>query len=404
MVSLYFYAFSQPNLGKIQIKNGKKINYVAIGSSLSAGVRSGGVYEISQKTSFPSLLAQQFGISDFKIPILPENGTGKKTVTLDKKGILVFQEVKSYSDSREGDALPKITTPVDNLSIPYQKVADLFEPNDNYLSPYFDLKSFKYKDRFFETKDEEKVSVIDFINSKVGNYDFFSFEFGIGDYIQFINSGSFGTYIAYMTDREIPGEIKILDNLISKIPQGVICNVPDVLDFPIYRFYTLAKLLEATEGQEIYIEYLSRTAIRKANPQDIFLPHNSITDILNGKKTVGLSEEFPLEDKDVFSEEEISAVRIKAYNEYFLAPYAKKKNIPIVDLFGLYKKIMQKDFVTDDGVLIDPSYPNGNFFSSDGITPTALGQAVITNELIKTINAHYNSSIPLVSTKSILNF
>ena len=53
-----------PDLGTLAKNKGTSIKYVAIGSSLSAGVRDGGVYAAAQQTSFPALLAQQMGITD----------------------------------------------------------------------------------------------------------------------------------------------------------------------------------------------------------------------------------------------------------------------------------------------------------------------------------------------------
>ncbi|WP_439581033.1 hypothetical protein [Dyadobacter bucti] len=84
----------------------------------------------------------------------------------------------------------------------------------------------------------------------------------------------------------------------------------------------------------------------------------------------------------------------KHYNPK-IKEYAAEKDLAVVDLFDLYQRIHQGGYKTDDGVLIDGS-PYGNFFSSDGIYPTPLGQAVITNEVIKAINKQYGAKIPLI--------
>ena len=41
------------------------------------------------------------------------------------------------------------------------------------------------------------------------------------------------------------------------------------------------------------------------------------------------------------------------------------------------------------------------FFSLDGMYPSAIGQAMIANEVIKTINKAYNMDIPLISIREI---
>ena len=81
---------------------------------------------------------------------------------------------------------------------------------------------------------------------------------------------------------------------------------------------------------------------------------------------------------------------------------AKEFGFPVVDLYALYKKIHIEGFITNDGVKVDSSYPNGNFYSSDGIYPSPFGNAVIANEFIKTINTYYKIDIPLINTSEYL--
>ena len=73
----------------------------------------------------------------------------------------------------------------------------------------------------------------------------------------------------------------------------------------------------------------------------------------------------------------------------------------MVDLQGLYKRILEGGYISHDGVKIDPSYPSGNFFSADGIHPSSIGQGVVANEFITTINTHYDSKIPLINISGI---
>lgn len=53
------------------------------------------------------------------------------------------------------------------------------------------------------------------------------------------------------------------------------------------------------------------------------------------------------------------------------------------------------------GLFIDPSFPDGNFFSDDGINPTATGNAVIANETINVINKDYKIRIPLINVSEL---
>ena len=85
-----------------------------------------------------------------------------------------------------------------------------------------------------------------------------------------------------------------------------------------------------------------------------------------------------------------------------LSVYSEYLGMPVFDLNGLYKSIHAGNYVTHDGVKVDPNFEDGNFFSADRTTPTAFGHAVIANEMIKVINKHYKTEIPLIHTKGFL--
>lgn len=388
-----------PDLGKLS-PDGKTIKYVAIGSSLSAGVRDGGVYAEAQRTSFPALLAQQMGITDFKQPLLEGNGTGRKTVSANRFGGLEFTEIKGLDDKSLNAQLPKVVGEVANLALPYQKVIDIQEYNQSALSHHYNNRSFSHLTRF-RSEGESGLSYPTLIAKNISNYSFFIFEFGWFDFQNYIESGGYGTDISYMIGRENNAEKEIIEFISNKVSQGIILNVPDILKFPLYKGLTYKTLKQKYGLDNIYIEQWSKTDVRKAKDDDIFLINDSFTTLLNpfvaeaSKK--GLTENDPIMDEQVLDVGEQRLFSPSAYNE-LLAGYAKKYNVPVVDLYSLYEKILAGNYTTHDGVKVQPDYPNGNFFSTDGTTPTALGQAIIANECIRILNQEYASTIPLVNT------
>ena len=386
-----------PDLGKLKPENGNNLRYISIGSSLSAGVRNGGVYSAAQQTSFPNLVAQQMGIFNFRQALLEGNGSGYESVIVDKNNNLKFQKNAGLDDSKK---LSKIIDEIDNLALPYLKILDIYEPrSDNNQFVY--KKSFKYLDRLISTEEEEKISYLKYL-SRVKKIDFFTYELGFHDYIQYVKSGGLGTSIIYMGARENYGEIELLNILTSKNAKGAMANIPDVLDFPIFRYNTLKKIQKANSTNEIFISYLAKSGVRIAKSLDIFLPTQNISDLMDNtipdNQKLGLKPDSPLNDSDVLSIDEIETISVRGYNKAIIEPLSQKYQLPVVDLYSLYKSIFKGNYITDDGVLINPDYPSGNFFSSDGITPTALGQAVIANEFIKVMNSHFNAKIPLIQT------
>ncbi len=387
------------NLGSLKKEAGNSpIRYVSVGSVLSAGIRDGGVFEAGQKTSFPALLAIQLGIENFKQPLIPDNGTGFKKVSVDKYGVLKFQETKGLNDSERNVRLPEITDDIDNLAIPYQKVFDIFESDETKANPLYDNRSYRHLKRY--AKGQGKIpSYFDLVRSKQSKIDFFTFEFGLHDFVQFIQAGGYGSDITFISERESVGEDKLLKLLTQSTSKGVILNVPDYLKFPIFRRYSLSKLASMSNQPQLYVEHWQKTHVREAKQGDIFLSKGSVIKLIeNGN--IG-SFDNPVKDEDVFDVEEQRFASPIGYN-VLLTKLSEKYDLPIVDIYTLYNSILDGEYVAEEGITVDISYPGGNFFSNDGITPTALGQAIITNEIIKVINKSYGANISLLSLKKFL--
>ena len=100
---------------------------------------------------------------------------------------------------------------------------------------------------------------------------------------------------------------------------------------------------------------------RPADNKTIFLPTVNVINVLQGH---GFET---LEERDVILPSEIS--KPEWHNAFEVAAYAKEFGHPLVDFYGVYKKIINGDYVSDDGFRIDPSYPNGNFFPPTAFTP-----------------------------------
>jgi hypothetical protein len=318
---------------------------------------------------------------------------------VNSKGVLKFTETKGLADER----LVKVTTEVDNLSIPYQKVLSLglSEKQADSWPDNYGKKEFKHLNRFSNDAETSKIDYLGVINKKTKQADLFTYELGMQDFIEFFESGGFLKEVSFLTyDREgyFP-EDAILKSLISKGAKGVIANVPEVRNLPYFTKYQFSKL-KATIGSQIYIKRYTNNDVRLAVDGDVFLPNKiDIDNLLEDNGSKGLDFENPILDEDVIGIEERWSV--KTYNTW-IERLAADNKLPIVNLYGLYEKIIKGEYITDDGIKVNGAYPEGNFFSSDGINPTAFGQAIIANEYIKVINKTYGSKIPFVITKSYI--
>ncbi|WP_138479766.1 SGNH/GDSL hydrolase family protein [Dyadobacter bucti] len=398
LISSSLYA-QQVDLGSIQKQ--RPIRYVAIGGSLSAGVRDGGLTRESQISSFPNLLAKQMGLLNFKQPLFDStfrNGIGYQKVE-NHNGILKFTHISENTLSEKN--LSRIEGVVDNLAIPFLKISNIRvdESMRGSFLPAFERNSYDHIYRYVDQQREGKASYYWLVNNKIDTADFFTLEIGMHDFVSYYKNGGYGQSISMMTnDREgYYPEDDLIQLLFSKGAKGVIANVPDVLRFPYFQHYKLSDIKKIS-GDQLFAEFNGKLQVRRLNKNDLLIPTENTSTLFTNVSSIGRSPDVPLMDEDVIGAEE--KVDVGVYNSW-ITTIAILNRMPVVDLNGLYSKILDEDFVTDDGVKIDPSYPNGNFFSADGIHPTKIGQAVIANEFIKTINSYYGVQIPLINIKEI---
>ncbi|MNR18968.1 hypothetical protein D3C85_1357300 [compost metagenome] len=82
-----------------------------------------------------------------------------------------------------------------------------------------------------------------------------------------------------------------------------------------------------------------------------------------------------------------------AYNNT-IKSVAASKGLAVVDAYALLKEYGAGKDV--NGVRVSAAFITGNIFSLDGIHLTPMGYSIVANEFIKSINAKYGSSIPIV--------
>ena len=111
----------------------------------------------------------------------------------------------------------------------------------------------------------------------------------------------------------------------------------------------------------------------------------------------------PLSANDVITAEEMTVVfaRIAEYNAALTAA-ASARNIPVANTKGLLERLAVNPTTGQGGIRIGPltitnAFITGGFFSLDGFHFTDLGELLVANEFIRTINSAYGSQIPLAS-------
>lgn len=378
--------------------SGSALEYIALGSSLTAGVRDGGYTNEGMLTAYPALLARQMKLAKFESPLFDPadfNGAGKKVLTSfnptqgpGKKFAVAANNlaIEGYDESTQNVILKK-------GKLSYQQLHNLAVPDLGFeFLDKTNTRNRPFIKRITFGDGASAKSSLDLLNNvKTRKVDFFTFEMGSqafgGNSTDIIYAGETinGEYWSWEKD--------LLEKFSKEGAKGIVINMPNFYDFPYYKQFPCEWIEKNSQGVYKY-ENCSG---------DIFLGSSSAVDSLASPVVNSeLKRKYIyLLNNSYHNDRQLSAKIIDRYNS-IKSETSKKYGYAVVDLHSLYARILKGEYVTSDGVKVDPNWPSGNFFSQDGVYPTAFGHAIIANEIIKTINDQYKVLIPLITTREYL--
>ena len=393
----------------------EKFKMIAMGGGLTAGFRDFGYFNEGMYTSYPNLVAQQMTIEDFELPLFPEgefNGVGKMEKTKYNPSGGPFQKFAAVKNNGAGKGISPYTS--------YSKVlVDKYKGEaDNLAFPYMTRGDFGDYNRLYVTNDfKHRLTEGEFDNiyAKIKNkdFDFFIFESGYDDLIGKLTSSQPGAITfrndligldpqeynkAYLWDNRTNEITLIRDVLVSKKKvKGVILNMPDVTKLPL-----------VLSGDLVFKNSLftyTGSPINRYGPVPNILPTSQIDSMLSPTINMaikpGVNPNYPLRPQSLLTQERLETLKTgtKGFKEQ-AELLSKFYNLPIVDIATLFEKVLsEKGLTSDDGQKITAK----EFFSLDGMYPSAIGQGLIANEVIKTINAAYKTKIPLIAIREMMD-
>lgn len=360
-----FDIFAQNQLlskSKINTSTTHTILYKAYGGGLSCGFMNNTLDKEKQLQSFTFLISKNLK-AKFQLPTFSKN----------------FIDKSEYS------------TPLQTsfqLSRPVSSNAAI----DNYSYPNFskNMRSVHSESNRKNPNVNGNESVFNWLKNEPLP-DFFTFEVGFDDLVQdVINNGS-GIGGLTLETIDQTDEVLLLQHLSKNGAKGVVATVPNILKLPYFQQINKSADIQLTNN--IFKRSSTSTDNVPVDWQnDIILP----TAKLNFNSTLVLEDEFIISSDQY--DNEVLQYSPNDFNEFKIKRSAKRFNLAIVDLYTIYDSILKGEYTTHDGIKIDPQWPNGNFFSEDGIFPNSIGQRVIANEFIKAANDHYKLAIPLIPT------
>jgi len=379
-----------------------KAEYVALGDSLTAGVQSAGLRHDWQESSYPALIAQGLGVTDFEQPLIGDPGIGMSA------DIISGPVTPLYYDSTNSI----ITTDVFTGS-----VFDLLL-NDSYPYPYHNLgvpgaeswdlanqtADFDHVNFYFVLRDIENYTATAADQAILQDPEIITLWIGNNDVLGGISSGTVNTSTTTsVADFELNMD-ELLGLLLDNTDAVIyLANIPDITTIPFVTLLPLNSDAIFAEPDDNYgpilggVSYTIPTLtalITDETPVVVLL--SALEDILagdgiavdNGGTGVSLPGSLTLTSDEVTFAQGL----ITGYNSYLAARAAGNERIILIDVKAYMSAL---DGVPDDGIelmiRLDGSELTSKFspegiFSLDGVHLNSAGYQLIADKFLETIN------------------
>jgi len=439
---IFFFACTpdQPSAPKLNVTTSELAlsKVVAIGNSLTAGFQSSGLVEDFQLNSYPYLLAQQMGKTEFEQPIIGDPGIGSPAgmtpMYLDENGNITQDPLEVNPLFLLKNAL--LSRPYDNLGVPGADLNDVLNTVDGSGgNPFFDI--VLRNPNLGNTTQLEQAVLLQptTLLLWIGNNDVLGAALAGGDLTQITSQADFQSRLT-----------AILTQIRTTLTSTFIlmANIPDVTDIPYVNtldatfstspalginvpipvihagpptfapvpFDTAATLFLPLLTEESGVSHLTLPALL-GYQQGLGIPDSaalrglgfSAADARNlvlGMQASGLTPTgTPVPGDMTITVSEAIAISnaVSGFNQIIetLAPFPPAGfGYQIIDVNSVLAELNATGVGGLSGkyVLADPAT---TAFSLDGVHPNNAGHALVANEFIGTMNAVLSLSIPTLN-------
>lgn len=407
--------------------------YVAIGNSLTAGVQSGGLKEAFQDISYPRMIANRLGIADaeFTYNNFPDSGTAGTLVLLGfstTTGSPVFRT--TTASTVPGNSLQ--ATPYENLGVPTAFLYDFLNASGSTNGTSWSQTRLGTVNPLFDPIVRGQTQ---FRNLRLLNPTFVTFHLGNNDILGYATSGAGlnGNFAAIAgvppftprtsTDNDVgttalgynftDGYDAAMDSLATLGADVALVNIPYVTSIPYFTAVNKDSVTVSLSPPAKAKIYTAETDVKH-----ITLAASTVLGSLSGAigdgntaTPYGLHPADPLSGKYTLTTAEVTKINsvIDAYNAV-IAAQATAHGWALVDVNSLFNQIHAVSGPTGPGynagggIRVKTDFITGGLFSFDGVHPTSLGYAILANEVIKSVNEHYGSTITPVNVTDFVNF
>jgi lysophospholipase L1-like esterase len=397
--------------------------YVAVGNSLTSGYADGTLYRSGQQSAYPAILSNtfnRFGPSDYKAPLLPGDygwPSAKRVLGLsaDCQGTVSLGPVlyTGVPDTAGSSTNIAAQGPFNNLGVPGIRAIDFLNPFYGFLNPY-SARFFSQANPLVELSRQQPT----FFTMWVGNNDVLAYATSGGSGKS--SGGGPADINAISSTAFFAGGIdSVLNRLMpaGSTAKGAIINIPDVTAIPFFTTVPYNGLVLTRQGQVDSLNAAYQAAgisftlganpfiiqdnavpvikMRKAQPGELILltiPQDSL-------KCAGWGSKKPIPGQYVLDQTEIKAVKdaTTTFNT-MLQTEAVNRGLAYVDV-NTYLKTLSPSILYN-GVTFTTEFVKGGIFSLDGVHLTPKGNALVANEILRTINYMYGTSLPMADVNA----
>lgn len=352
--------------------------YVAFGDSLTAGFDSGSLVSSAQATSYPALLARQFGTADFQQPLVTEPGLPAQLQLISLSPLVIAPK-----SGRGNPANLNLPRPYNNMAIPGADVADLVATlGDNGGLHDLILRGLGF------TQLQQGLSLRPtFATLWIGNNDVLGAATS-GRVIEDVTLTSLGQFE--------PKYRAAVQAIAASGAKMAIANIPDVTNIAFVTAISRFIINPAT-GQPVAGPSGPLTLIGPNGPLGAgdFVLITASTELAQGRGipvALGGSGQ-PLSDAATLLAPEVAAIRARtaAFNA-IIRSAADQAGAAFVDANAIFSDIGAHG-VDIGGVTYSAAFLTGGLFSYDGVHPTPFGYAYVANRFIDSINAKFNEDV-----------
>jgi lysophospholipase L1-like esterase len=228
---------------------------------------------------------------------------------------------------------------------------------------------------------------------------------GVPPYTPVDNTDPLATALAYNFS---DGYARAIDSLLTLNADIVVANIPNVTDIPYFtavnKDSVTVNLSPLTKAKiyttETSVRFVTLTASRYLGRTDFGA---------GAPAPYGLHPSNPLGAQFTLTTTEVTNISniISGYNQV-IASVAAAHDIPVADLNGFFASVAAvsgptgSGYAIGSGLRVKTDFISGGLFSLDGVHPSTLGYAILANEIIKTVNAHYGSTVPYVDLNQFI--